>query len=111
MLVKASKAVRRVGWFGRIRQSRLGAKRISDGWNESFRLPRHTYCTHAEACMLFVRWTASLGAIKDIDLVPLFLLDLRGGLQLHNVHGATADRTLPDRGCIGFRSSRRRCDC
>ena len=51
----------------------------SDGWNESFRLPRHTHCAHAEAGMLFVKGIASLGAIKDIDLVPLFLLDLGGG--------------------------------
>jgi hypothetical protein len=82
----------------------------SDGWNESFRLPRHTHCTHAEARMLLVKGTAWLGAIKGIDLVSLFLLHVGGGEQLHNVHGATADRTLPDRGCIGFRFSRRRCD-
>ena len=51
----------------------------SDGWNESFRLPRHTYCAHAEAHMVFDKRTAWLGAIKDIDPVPLFLLDLGGG--------------------------------
>jgi len=61
-------------------QSGYGVLRLSsDGWNESFRLPRHTHCTHAEARMLLVKGTAWLGAIKDIDLVPLFLLDLRGG--------------------------------
>ena len=51
----------------------------SDGWNESFRLPRHTYCTHAEADMVFVKWTVWLRAIKDIDPVPWLLLDLGGG--------------------------------
>ena len=51
----------------------------SDGWNESFRLPRHTYCTHAEADMVFVEGTTWLGTIKDRDLVPVFLLDLDGG--------------------------------
>jgi hypothetical protein len=51
----------------------------SDGWNESFRLPRHTHCTHAEARMLLVKGTAWLGAIKDIDLVSLFLLHVGGG--------------------------------
>ena len=61
-------------------QSGYGVLRLSsDGWNESFRLPRHTHCTHAEARMLLVKGTAWLGAIKDIDLVPLFLLDLGGG--------------------------------
>ena len=45
----------------------------------SFRLRGHTYRTHAEARMVFVKGTAWLGAIKDIDLVPLFLLDLGGG--------------------------------
>ena len=61
-------------------QSGYGVLRLSsDGWNESFRLPRHTHCAHAEARMLLVKGTAWLGAIKDIDLVPLFLLDLRGG--------------------------------
>ena len=61
-------------------QSGYGVLRLSsDGWNESFRLPRHTHCTHAEARMLFVKGTAWLGAIKDIDLVPLFSLDLGGG--------------------------------
>ena len=51
----------------------------SDGWNESFRLPRHTYRTHAEARMLLVKGIAWLGAIKDIDLVSLFLLHVGGG--------------------------------
>jgi hypothetical protein len=36
-------------------------------------------CAHAEARMVFVKGTAWLGAIKDINLVPLFLLDLDGG--------------------------------
>ena len=61
-------------------QSGYGVLRLSsDGCNESFRLPRHTHCTHAEARMVFVKWIAWSGAIKAIDLVPLFLLDLRGG--------------------------------
>ena len=44
-----------------------------------FSAARHTYCTHAEARMVFVKRTVWLGAIKDIDMVPLFLLDLGGG--------------------------------
>ena len=51
----------------------------SDGGNESFCLPRHTHCKHAEARMLLVKGTAWLGAIKDIDLVSLFLLHVGGG--------------------------------
>jgi hypothetical protein len=38
-----------------------------------------TYGTHVDARMVLVKGSASLGAIKDIDLVPLFLLDLGGG--------------------------------
>ena len=84
MLVKASKAGRRVGAgeSGRAdwEQSGYGVLRLScDGWNQSFRLPRHTHCTHAEARMLLVKGTAWLGAIKDIDLVSLFLLQVGGG--------------------------------
>ena len=78
----------------------------SDGWNESFRLPRHTYCTHAEARMIFVKETAWLGAIKDIDLVLWFSLDRGGAQQVHNAHWATADRTQPDSGCNGIRFGR-----
>ena len=63
-----------------LEQSGYGVLRLSsDGWNESFRLPRHTHCTHAEARMLLVKGTAWLGAIKDIDLVSLFLLQVGGG--------------------------------
>ena len=61
-------------------QSGYGVLRLScDGWNESFRQPRHTYRTHAEARMLLVKGTAWLGAIKDIDLVSLCLLHVGGG--------------------------------
>lgn len=61
-------------------QSGYGVLRLSsDGWNETFRLPRHTYRAHAEARMLLVKGTAWLGAIKDIDLVSLFLLHVGGG--------------------------------
>jgi len=44
-----------------------------------FSAARHTYCAHAEARVVFVEWTAWLGAINDVDLVLLFLPDLRGG--------------------------------
>ena len=61
-------------------QSGYGVLRLSsDGWNESVRRPRHTYRAHAEADKVFVKGTAWLGAIKDIDLVLLFSLDLCGG--------------------------------
>lgn len=75
----------RPGWFRGIRESRLAAERI---WRvESFpirlerwfSIARHTYGAHAEAGMVFVKGTAWLGAIKDIDLVSLFSLDLGGG--------------------------------
>ena len=44
-----------------------------------FSAARHTYGTHAEARMFFVEGAAALGAIKDIDLVLVLLLDLGGG--------------------------------
>ena len=62
------------------KQSGYGVLRLSsDGWNDSFRLPRHTHGTHAEARMLLVKGTVWLGAIKDIDLVLWFSLYLGGG--------------------------------
>jgi hypothetical protein len=50
-----------------------------DGWKDDFPTARHTICAHADARMVFVKGTALLGAIKEIDLVPLFLMDLGGG--------------------------------
>ena len=74
-----------LGWFRGIRHSRFAAARICRvepfprGLRRWFSTARHTYRAHAEARMIFARWTASLGAIKDIDLVRLFLLDLVNG--------------------------------
>ena len=85
MLVKASNAACQA-WLGQGESGGAdwqrggdGLLRSSfDGWNDSFSAARHT-CTHVEAGMVFVKRTASLGAIKDIDMVALFLLDLGGG--------------------------------
>ena len=63
----------------RSRADMVVLSRSRDGWNDSYRLRRHTYRAHAEARMLFVKGTAWLGAIKDIDLVSLFLLHVGGG--------------------------------
>ena len=75
----------RLGQVRGIRQSRLAAERIwrgelfLRGSERSFSSARDTYRTHAEARMLLVKGTAWLGAIKDIDLVSLFLLHVGGG--------------------------------
>ena len=70
---------------GGILQSRLAtARRWLIEWfprrlERWFSAARHTYSTHVEAHMVFVKWTVWLRAIKDIDPVPWLLLDLGGG--------------------------------
>jgi len=51
---------------------------FGDG-NDSFRLPGTRMVRTPKRTWLFVEWTASLGAIKDVNPVPLFLLDQGGG--------------------------------
>jgi hypothetical protein len=50
-----------------------------DGCNDSFRVRGTGIVRTSKRAWLSSKWSAWLGAIKDIDLVRLFLLDLGSG--------------------------------